>query len=180
MLLTLNSDEYIVSFWNKATCKRTQQLPITHNKRTQHVTSNNFASVWPGYAMIANSVKHTQTSINRPLAKFCSKRSRTARSLCGASRDFKMPRRRRRRKQERQKSNRLQIGKTKTVHMKHTFLYISFRHCKITTRKCLVSPQFLKWNGSETHQTPLFYVFVSFFGTDRAQRSIAFLSFSTY
>ena len=137
MLLTLNSDEYIVSFWNKATCKRTQQLPITHNKRTQHVTSNNFASVWPGYAMIANSVKHTQTSINRPLAKFC---SRTARSLCGASRDFKMPRRRRQRKEQRQKSNRLQIGKTKTVHMKHTFLYISFRHCKITTRKCLVSP----------------------------------------
>ena len=39
----------------------------------------------------------------------------------------------------------------------------------------LEQPQLLKWNGSETRQTPLLYVFVSFFGPDHAQRSIAFL-----
>ena len=27
ILLTLNSNEYMISFWSKATCKRTQQLP---------------------------------------------------------------------------------------------------------------------------------------------------------
>ena len=41
----------------------------------------------------------------------------------------------------------------------------------------LEQPQLLKWNGYETGQTLLLYVFASFFGPDLAQRSIAFLSF---
>ena len=39
---------------------------------------------------------------------------------------------------------------------------------------CLLEPQLLKQNGYQTRQTLLLYVIVSFFGPDRAQRSIAF------
>ena len=59
------------------TPNNTQQTEATCNiQRCWELLVNYVASVWPGYATIANSVNHTRTSIKRPLAEFCSKRSR--------------------------------------------------------------------------------------------------------
>ena len=59
------------------TPNNTQQTDATCNiQRCWELLANYVASVWPGYATIANSVNHTRTSIKRPLAEFCSKRSR--------------------------------------------------------------------------------------------------------
>ena len=59
------------------TPNNTQQTDATCNiQRCWELLANYVASVWPGYPTIANSVNHTRTSIKRPLAEFCSKRSR--------------------------------------------------------------------------------------------------------
>ena len=96
-----------------------QQLPTTHNKRTQHVTSNDVGSCWPtmlrpyGQVMLRSPIPLITLE---PLLSGHSPNSLPSvhgrGSLCCASRDFKMPRRRRQRKKERQKSS---------VRLKHTF-----------------------------------------------------------
>lgn len=76
-----------------------QQLPTTHNKRTQHVTSNDVGSCWPrmlrpyGQVMLRSPIPlitlepllsgHLPNSVPSVHGRG---------SLCCASRDFKMPR----------------------------------------------------------------------------------------